>query len=147
MLLETTQRDFDMTSEDSIKIIENYKTYNFETVNYVEKRITTVLLSIGISGNLQGYHFIKSSIKLVMQDPQYINYITKKLYPKVAEIYATSAIRVERAIRHALESAYSKGKLIYLNSVLGMDVITRNEKPTNSEFIAIMADILNLETN
>ena len=80
-----------------------------------------------------------------MNDPNSINSVTKKVYPVVAEKFETTACRVERGIRHALEVSYAKGKIIHLNKIFGIEVLTQNEKPTNSEFVALLADKLSLE--
>ena len=112
---------------------------------YVDKRIMEIFLSIGISAHLQGYHYLKEAIKLVMEEPECINSVTKVMYPKIAEKCDTTACRVERGIRHALETSFAKGKMIKLNGILGLEVLSEGEKPTNSEFVALLADIINLE--
>ena len=112
---------------------------------YVDKRIMEIFLSIGISAHLQGYHYLKEAIKLVMEEPECINSVTKVMYPKIAEKCDTTACRVERGIRHALETSFAKGKMIKLNGILGLEVLGEGEKPTNSEFVALLADIINLE--
>ena len=111
----------------------------------LDKRIMDIFLSVGISAHLQGYHYLKESVKVVMNDPNSINSVTKKVYPVVAEKFETTACRVERGIRHALEVSYAKGKIIHLNKIFGIEVLTQNEKPTNSEFVALLADKLSLE--
>ena len=111
----------------------------------LDKRIMDIFLSVGISSHLQGYHYLKESVKIVMNDPNSINSVTKKVYPAVAEKFETTACRVERGIRHALEVSYAKGKMIHLNKIFGIEVLTQNEKPTNSEFVALLADKLSLE--
>lgn len=112
---------------------------------YVDKRIMEIFVSIGISAHLQGYLYLKEAIKLAIKEPQCINSVTKIMYPKIAEKCSTTACRVERGIRHALETSFTKGKMIRLNGILGLDVLTEGEKPTNSEFVALLADIINLE--
>ena len=106
---------------------------------YVDKRIMEIFLSIGISAHLQGYQYLKEAIKLVMQEPECINSVTKTMYPRIAEKCDTTACRVERGIRHALETSFAKGKMIKLNGILGLEVLSEGEKPTNSEFIAHLA--------
>lgn len=112
---------------------------------YVDKRIMEIFLSIGISAHLQGYQYLKEAIKLVMQEPECINSVTKTMYPRIAEKCDATACRVERGIRHALETSFAKGKMIKLNGILGLEVLNEGEKPTNSEFVALLADIINLE--
>lgn len=113
---------------------------------YIEKRIMDIFLSIGISAHLQGYYYLKESVKLAINEPSCISCITKKMYPKIADIFHTTACRVERGIRHALEVAYAKGRMVYLNEIFGLPIFSETEKPTNSEFVAIVADRLSLET-
>ena len=112
---------------------------------YIDKRIMEIFVSIGISAHLQGYQYLKEAIKLVMNEPECINSVTKNMYPKIAEKCSTTACRVERGIRHALETSFAKGKMIRLNSIFGLDILSEGEKPTNSEFVALLADIINLE--
>lgn len=115
-----------------------------EKIN-LDKRLVDILLTIGISANLHGYHFLKESIKLVIDDPNYMGGVTKYMYPQIAENFNTTACRVERAIRHALEVSFNKGKIKYLNDMFGLKIFDENEKPTNSEFVALIADRLMLE--
>ena len=108
----------------------------------LDEKITTVFLSIGIPAHIKGYHFLREAIKMVVRQPELINAITKKLYPGIAEPFDTSASKVERAIRHAIEVAWSRGKIENINAFLGYNIYTNNDKPTNGEFIALMADKL-----
>ena len=113
---------------------------------YLDKRIMDIFLSIGISAHLQGYQYLKESVKMVINEPSCINSITKKMYPRIAVMFETTACRVERGIRHALEVSYAKGKMVHLNDIFGVEILTETEKPTNSEFVALVADRLSLET-
>ena len=108
----------------------------------LDEKITLVFLSIGIPAHIKGYHFLREAIKMVVKDPDLINAITKKLYPGIAKPFDTSASKVERAIRHAIEVAWSRGKIENINNFLGYNIYTNNDKPTNGEFIALMADKL-----
>jgi len=119
---------------------------NIDKEKLLDKRIMDIFLSVGISAHLQGYHYLKECVKLVMNDPQSISSVTKKIYPAVAKKFDTTACRVERGTRHALEVSYAKGKMIHLNTIFGIEVLSQNEKPTNSEFVALLADKLSLET-
>lgn len=129
-----------MSSE---KFVEGAKVAKQE--RFLDKRIMDIFLSIGIPAHLQGYQYLKESVKMVISDPTIINSITKRLYPEVAKIYDTTACRVERGIRHALEVAYTKGRIVLLNELFGVNALTDAEKPTNSEFVALIADRLSLE--
>ena len=110
-----------------------------------DKRLVDILLSVGISANLQGYNYLKEAIKLAIKDSQFITSITKKMYPTVASKFNTTSCRVERAIRHALEVSFNKGKIVVLNELFGLKIFDNNEKPTNSEFVALVADRLSME--
>lgn len=113
--------------------------------NNIDRRLVDILLSVGISANLQGYNFLKESIKLAIREPKSINSITKFLYPTIADKFNTTSCRVERAIRHALEVSFNKGKIIMLNDIFGLKIFNNQEKPTNSEFVALVADRLSIE--
>ena len=146
MILEMLENDFD-TGEVLMK--DNFKTSlikkRVDILSMLDEKIVDIFLSIGIGAHLQGYQYLKESIKLVIKNPESINSVTKQLYPKVAEIFSTTACRVERGIRHALDVAYAKGKIVQLNKIFGIEIFTKEEKPTNSEFIAILSDKLSLE--
>ena len=116
-----------------------------QTKSNLDERLVDILLSVGISANLQGYGYLKESIKLVMKDPRIVNSITKVMYPTVAGKFKTTSCRVERAIRHALDVSFNKGKIVVLNDIFGLNIFDKNEKPTNSEFVALIADRLKLE--
>lgn len=111
----------------------------------IEEKITNIFITVGIPAHIKGYQFLREAIKLAMDNPDIINSITKKLYPSIAERFDTSASKVERAIRHAIEVAWNRGKIENINSVFGLTVYSNNEKPTNGEFIALVADKMLLE--
>lgn len=111
----------------------------------LDERITGVFLTVGIPAHIKGYHYLRQAIKLVMQDESLVSRITKELYPRVAEHFDTSSSKVERAIRHAIEVAWTRGKIENINKMFGFQVYTKHEKPTNGEFIALVADKLVLE--
>lgn len=106
----------------------------------IEEKITNIFITVGIPAHIKGYQFLREAIKMTIKDPLIINSITKKLYPSIADMYDTSASKVERAIRHAIEVAWNKGKIENINDVFGLRVYDTNEKPTNGEFIALVAD-------
>ena len=111
----------------------------------LEEKITNIFITVGIPAHIKGYQFLREAIKMAVHDPQIINSITKRLYPSIADIYDTSASKVERAIRHAIEVAWDKGKIENINNVFGLKVYDTHEKPTNGEFIALVADKMLLE--
>ncbi|MCL2796738.1 MAG: sporulation initiation factor Spo0A C-terminal domain-containing protein, partial [Firmicutes bacterium] len=96
--------------------------------------------------HIKGYHFLREAIKMAIDNPEIINNITKKLYPDVAGKFNTSPSKVERAIRHAIEVAWNRGKIENINTLFGVRVYGHNEKPTNGEFIALVADKMLLES-
>lgn len=111
----------------------------------LEEKITNIFITVGIPAHIKGYHFLREAIKLAIDTPEIINSITKKLYPAIAEKFNTSASKVERAIRHAIEVAWNRGKIENINSLFGLRVYNSNEKPTNGEFIALVADKMLIE--
>ncbi len=111
----------------------------------LSERITTMFLSIGIAPHIKGYRYLRHAIQLAVLDPNLIDRITKKLYPKIAAQYDTTPSKVERAIRHAIEVAWSRGKVENINKFIGYDIYTSKDKPTNGEFIALIVDKLLLE--
>jgi len=111
----------------------------------LDEKITSVFLVAGIPAHIKGYHYLREGIRMVYYSPQLINRITKELYPGIAKRFGTSASKVERAIRHAIEVAWTRGKIENLNALFGLNVYGKNDKPTNGEFIALVADKLLME--
>ena len=111
----------------------------------IDERISNIFMSIGIPPHIKGYAYLREGIKLAVEDPSYINNVTKRLYPQIAEKYGTSSSKVERGIRHGIEVAWNRRRLDAINAVFGVRVYVGTEKPTNSEFIALVADKLMLE--
>lgn len=119
--------------------------FNSKSNNQIEEKITNIFITVGIPAHIKGYQFLREAIKLAIANPEIINSITKKLYPTIAEKYDTSASKVERAIRHAIEVAWNRGKIENINNLFGIKVYSSNEKPTNGEFIALVADKMLIE--
>ena len=111
----------------------------------MDERITNIFMSVGIPAHIKGYQFLREAIKLAVQNPDIINSITKGLYPSIALRYDTTASKVERAIRHAIEVAWNKGRIENINNLFGVKIYTPHDKPTNGEFIALVADKMLLE--
>lgn len=111
----------------------------------LEEKITNIFITVGIPAHIKGYQFLREAIKMAIASPDIINSITKKLYPSIAERFDTSSSKVERAIRHAIEVAWNRGKIENINNLFGLKVYTSNEKPTNGEFIALVADKMLIE--
>ena len=115
------------------------------SVDSDELTVTEILHQIGVPAHIKGYQFLRDAILLTMNEPEYINAVTKRLYPEIAKRNGTTASRVERAIRHAIEVAWSRGKIENINQVFGHEIYNSNDKPTNGEFIALVADKLSME--
>ena len=126
---------------------EDTKSENAARGENLENRVTNMLHEIGIPAHIKGYHYLRDAIIMAVEDMDVLNAITKILYPTVAKKYQTTSSRVERAIRHAIEVAWSRGKLDTLDELFGYTVSTGKGKPTNSEFIALIADTIQLEYN
>jgi len=111
----------------------------------IDEKLAGLFLTIGIPAHIKGYQFLREAVKMVVENPDVINRITKELYPGIGKRFNTSASKVERAIRHAIEVAWSRGRVDTLNKAFGYKVATKEDKPTNGEFIAMIADKLALE--
>ena len=110
-----------------------------------ELTVTEILHQIGVPAHIKGYQFLRDAILLTTADHSYINAVTKRLYPEIAKRNATTASRVERAIRHAIEVAWDRGDVDTLNSYFGYTIHSLRGKPTNSEFIAMISDKIRLD--
>ncbi len=111
----------------------------------LEAQVTKIIHQIGVPAHIKGYQYLRTAIIMAINDNDIINSVTKVLYPSVAKKYGTTSSRVERAIRHAIEVAWDRGDLDVLNSFFGYTVQNSRGKPTNSEFIAMIADNLRLK--
>lgn len=111
----------------------------------IEEKISEIFISIGIPPHIKGYGYLREGIKMTIERPYIINSVTKELYPSIAKKYGTTASKVERAIRHAIEVAWNRGRIDAINAIFGSRIYLGTEKPTNSEFIALVADKLILE--
>ena len=105
-----------------------------------DERVANLFLSIGIPAHVKGYQYLREAVRMVMDDHSVINRITKELYPGIARRYGTSSSKVERAMRHAIEVAWNRGRLESTNQMLGVKLFSERDKPTNGEFIALIAD-------
>ena len=125
---------------------------NFRTGTFLESKpknletsITSIIHEIGVPAHIKGYMYLREAISMVYNDIELLGSITKVLYPDIAKKFNTTASRVERAIRHAIEVAWSRGNVDSISSLFGYTVSMSKAKPTNSEFIAMVADKLRLE--
>ena len=113
--------------------------------DHLETDITKMLHELGIPAHIKGYQYLRDAISMCVEDPTMMNSITKVLYPAIARKNKTTASRVERAIRHAIEVAWGRGKMETIDEVFGYTISTGKGKPTNSEFIAMITDKILLE--
>ena len=116
-----------------------------KTEENLEALVTNIIHEVGVPAHIKGYQYLREAIMMVVDNIEIINQITKQLYPEIAHRYKTTSSRVERAIRHAIEVAWSRGKLETTENIFGYTIDSTKGKPTNSEFIAMIADKLRLE--
>ena len=112
---------------------------------HMKQDVTKIIRDLGIPAHIKGYQYIREGIIMAIEDINMMNYITKLLYPTIAKKYKTTSSSVERAIRHAIEVAWSRGKVELLEEMFGYTISSGKGKPTNSEFIALIADKLRLD--
>lgn len=113
--------------------------------NLLDTKITNIIHEIGIPAHIKGYLYLREGIKLVVNDVNILGAVTKELYPSIAKTYNTTSSRVERAIRHAIEISWARGKTQLSESLFGYSIKNSTHKPTNSEFIAVISDKIRLE--
>jgi len=121
------------------------ETQNGNSEDNLEALVTNLIHEVGVPAHIKGYQYLREAIMMVVNDIEVINQITKQLYPDIAHKYHTTPSRVERAIRHAIEVAWGRGQADAVESIFGYTVSASKGKPTNSEFIAMIADKLRLE--
>ena len=117
-----------------------------EQATQLEVKVTEIIHEVGVPAHIKGYQYLRSSILMAVQDMDILDSITKQLYTSIAEEYNTTPSRVERAIRHAIEVAWSRGKSDTMHELFGYTLHQGKIKPTNSEFIALIADKIRLES-
>lgn len=145
-------------NENSLRnnILELFEYYNHkynvneaiskeESNNLLENKITTILHEVGIPAHIKGYNYLREAILRVYNNQEYLGQITKNLYPDIAKSFSSTATRVERAIRHAIEVAWNRGNVDCIDNIFGYTISADKAKPTNSEFIAMISDKLRME--
>ncbi len=115
-----------------------------DSKNPIDDKLSKIFISVGIPPHIKGYAFLREGIKMVVKQPEIINNITKRLYPMIGDKFDTTPSKVERAIRHAIEVSWAKGRIDTINNLFGVSVFM-GEKPTNGEFIALIADKMLLD--
>ncbi len=121
---------------------ENQDSFNERELEII---VTDIIHEIGVPAHIKGYQYLRSSIMMAVKDMDVLNSITKQLYPSIAKLYDTTSSRVERAIRHAIEVAWGRGKTDTIDELFGYSLSQGKLKPTNSEFIALIADKIRLD--
>ncbi len=137
----------DRTSLINKEIKQSYVNINSSVAmeNNLEAMVTNIIHEVGVPAHIKGYQYLRDGIIMAIKDIEVINQITKSLYPDLAKKYKTTSSRVERAIRHAIEVAWTRGQVETVENIFGYTVNANKGKPTNSEFIAMIADKLRLE--
>lgn len=136
------ERIRDLSSDKAIDYRVGAENRDRRRVSSLDEKISNIFITIGIPPHIKGFVYLREGIKMAVEEPSVINRVTKELYPKIGEKFETSASKVERAIRHAIEVAWNRGRSDAISSIFGARVYIGNERPTNSEFIALVADKL-----
>ncbi len=136
--------DYEALAE-KIRQVAAEEAFRLEDDFDLEAQVTRIIHQVGIPAHIKGYQYLRCAIMMVVKDPGVIGEVTKTLYPGVAKEFSTTSSRVERAIRHAIEVAWDRGDVDMLNSFFGYTVQVGKGKPTNSEFVAMIADNLRLK--
>lgn len=136
--------DYEALAE-KIRFICRQEKMRLEDEFDLEAQVTRIIHQVGIPAHIKGYQYLRCAIMMVVRDGRIIGEVTKTLYPSVAKEFGTTSSRVERAIRHAIEVAWDRGDVDMLNSFFGYTVQNNKGKPTNSEFVAMIADNLRLK--
>ena len=132
------------TKNDSRQENDKKEPEKKEVIRDLEQDVTNMIHEIGVPAHIKGYQYLREAIMMSVEDQTMISSITKVLYPTIAKRFQTTPSRVERAIRHAIEVAWSRGRMETLDAMFGYTIDTGKGKPTNSEFIALIADRIRL---
>lgn len=137
--------DFDaiVSREDSVAKIASEK--ESQQIKSLQEKVTEIIHEVGVPAHIKGYQYLREAIIMSVEDMDMLNSITKILYPSIAKKFATTPSRVERAIRHAIEVAWSRGRMDTIDEMFGYTINCRKGKPTNSEFIALVTDRIRLQ--
>ena len=133
------------TQKNIVKKLSAYEKEEPVKVRNLENDVTNIIHEIGIPAHIKGYQYLREAIIRSVEDTEMLGSITKILYPSIAKKFQTTPSRVERAIRHAIEVAWSRGKMDTIDELFGYTVSNGKGKPTNSEFIALIADKIRLD--
>lgn len=141
----TTTPDTQDKKKDYRNLLINSSSNTVNKNKSLEAEITNIIHEIGVPAHIKGYLYLREAISMVVENIEMLSAVTKELYPTIAKKFNTTPSRVERAIRHAIEVAWSRGKIDTINNLFGYTVHNDKGKPTNSEFIAMVADKLRIE--
>ncbi len=131
----------EMAAEETNVVPE---TVQEEAAESVDEQITNLFLTIGIPAHIKGYQYLREAVRMVIDNREVINRITKELYPGIAKKYDTSASKVERAMRHAIEVAWTRGRLDTVNQMYGYKVFRKDDKPTNGELVSCVSELIRM---
>lgn len=140
-----TAKSYNKRLPDNKKFVAAYEDKKKFMDRNIESDVTNIIHDVGVPAHIKGYQYLREAIMMVVNDIDVINQITKSLYPQIARKYSTTPSRVERAIRHAIEVAWGRGQQEAVENIFGYTISASKGKPTNSEFIAMIADKLRLE--
>lgn len=140
--MKSRMLNFQMSADQTLIEVPEVKK-NVET--NLESDVTNIIHEIGVPAHIKGYQYLRDAIMMSVEDMEMLNSITKVLYPTIAKKYQTTPSRVERAIRHAIEVAWSRGKMDTIDALFGYTINMGKGKPTNSEFVALIADKIRIE--
>lgn len=144
--IKHVKRKGDSSSKHSeIRKVNAYEKQEEYSTRNLEGDVTNIIHEIGVPAHIKGYQYLREAIMMSVEDMEMLNSITKVLYPTIAKKYQTTPSRVERAIRHAIEVAWSRGKMDTIDDLFGYTISNGKGKPTNSEFIALIADKIRLD--
>ena len=145
MVLNRVRSIKNYTSSKQTKLSSEKNSLLSLSIENLEGEVTDMIHEVGVPAHIKGYHYLRDAILMVIEEPDMLNSITKILYPTIAKRNQTTPSRVERAIRHAIEVAWSRGNMDIINTLFSYTVSTGKGKPTNSEFIALIADKIRLQ--
>ena len=143
--IKSAKRNIGRKIYENKKIIAPYENKKEYMERNIEGDVTNIIHEIGVPAHIKGYQYLRDAIIMSVDDNEMLNSITKLLYPAIAKKYQTTSSRVERAIRHAIEVAWNRGKMDTIDELFGYTINTEKGKPTNSEFIALISDKIRLE--
>ena len=156
-IMKPFDRDMIVNRIKMVRHHENRKSFHMRRINpgenpeqlqkSLESRVTDIIHEIGVPAHIKGYQYLRDAIIMSVNDIEMLNSITKILYPTIAKKYQTTASRVERAIIHAIEVSWNRGKMDTIDALFGYTINNGKGKPTNSEFIALIADKIRLENS